>query len=84
MHVAFAVEHQVRRFDVAVNDAFPMRHVKCLRCLLEPREDALGRLRTSLPKDIVERAPAQMLHDDVRAIVVLADIEDRDGVGLAG
>ena len=82
--MTFAVQHQVRGFDVSVNDTFTVRSVESASCFLEPRDDALGRLRPGGAEHVVERPAAEVLHDDVGAVVVLADVEDRDDIGLAG
>ena len=84
MHVAFAIEQQVCRLDVAVDDTRRVRSVECAADLIQPRQDLLRGLRSSAAEYVVERAAAQVLHHDVRPCAVLADIEDRDDVGLAG
>ena len=60
-----------------------VRRVERRRGLREPRERPAGRLR-ALPREPVgERAAGEVLHDDVRAALVLADVEDRDRVRRA-
>ena len=83
MDVALAIEQQVPWLAVAVDDTLGMRGVEGAAGLLEPNEDLQRLLRTSFAQHVVERAAAQVLHDDVRPLVVLADIEDGHGVGLA-
>ena len=72
-----AVEEQVRRLDVAVDDPARVRRVERRRRLLEPVERASERLRAVAHEPVGERAAGEVLHHDVRAAVVLADVEDR-------
>ena len=84
VNVPFRVEQQICRLDVSVHDAFTMCDVERASGFLEPREDLFGRTGAFGAKDVVERSAAEVLHDDVGTSVVLADVEDRDGVRLTG
>ena len=79
-----SVEHEVRRLDVTVDDAVAMGGIDRRRRLLEPLErlpDLLG----PIPLDpFLERAPAQIFHDDERPPRVLSDVEHRHDVRLSG
>ena len=81
--MAFTVEHQVRGLDVPMDDAFAMRRVESSSRFLEPREDAFGGRSSAASEHIVEGPATEVLHHDVRAVVVLADVVDRNGVGLS-
>src|SRR5205807_8350857 len=82
--VAVAVEEQVPRLDVAVDDAAPVRMVERRGGLLEPAQGAVDGLRALAGDAVVERPAAQVLHDDEGPLVPLADVKDRDRVRLAG
>ena len=41
-----------------------------------------SRDRVALLQEILERRPAQQLHDDEEAVAVFADVEDRDDVRM--
>jgi hypothetical protein len=81
--VVRAVEQQVRRLHVAVDDAVPVSRVEGGGGLLEPGERLRGVDEAARPDAILDRAAAEVLHDDERALVPLADVVDRDGVRLA-
>ena len=75
------VEEEVRRLDVAVNDSETVSGVERLRSLPKPGEAAQeDRLP---PRPLSERSARQVLHDDERAPLPLADVEDRDDVRVA-
>ena len=84
MDVPVAIEQKICRLHVAVDDTLLVRGIDCLRSLLEPREDTLGRLSSLRSQDVLERSAAEVLHDDVRTFVMLADVEDRHRVTLSG
>ena len=67
-----------------MHDAVLVRSVERSRRLSKPGEHALGRLGPVLPQYVVERAAAQILHDDVGTPFVLADVVDHHGVRLPG
>ena len=66
-----------------MDDAVPVCGVQCGRSLLEPVERLVAR-RRSLPQPVLEGAALEMLHDDERPAVPLADVEDRDRARLRG
>src|SRR4029077_5225760 len=70
--------------DVAVDDPVVVCGVEGNRCLLEPGERAGGRLGSVAAQPVLERPAAEVLHDDERAPLPLADVEDRDRARLAG
>ena len=63
-----------------MDDAVRVRRVERRRGLCEPGERAAGRLRALVREPVGERAAGEVLHHDVRAPLVLADVEDRDRV----
>ena len=71
------VQEQVRRLDVAMDDSARMRCVERGCRLAEPLERASDRLRALADEPIGERAAREVLHHDVRVILVLADVKDR-------
>ena len=75
------VEQQVRRLDVAVDDAGVVRGVERRGGLAQPaqRRSSCGISRAGA-QPVGHRAAAQQLHDHERAAVVLADVVDRDDV----
>src|SRR3954451_1173252 len=77
------VQQQVRRLDVAVDDAVGGRRVERGPGLLEPRQRPRWRLRALLAQPVLKRPPGEVLHHDERATLPLADVEDRDRAGLA-
>ena len=81
-HVRVAVEQEVRRLDVAVDDALLVRAVERDSGLGEPLQRLSGR-DAALAEPIVDGAAVEVLHDDVRLLPVLADVEDRDDVRRA-
>src|SRR6476659_5895361 len=60
-----------------------MRRVQRVRSLLEPLQRATRR-HCSVAQLLLERAAAQVLHDDVWPLVMLADVVDRDDVRIPG
>jgi len=66
-----------------MDDAFTVRRVESARRFLEPGEEAFRGFRPAASDHIVERPAAEVLHDDVRTVAVLADVVDRNGVGLS-
>ena len=81
--VRIAVEQEVRRLDVAVDDALLVRAIERHSGLGEPLQRLSGR-DASLPETVVDGAAVEVLHDDVRLLPVLADVEDGDDVRRAG
>ena len=72
------VQEQVRRLHVPVDDPVGVRGVERRRRLAEPLEGAAHRLYALSLEPVCERAAGEILHHDVGAAAVLADVEDRD------
>jgi hypothetical protein len=66
-----------------MHDAVRVRRVECERRVAEPLERVALR-DGAAPQPVLERAAGQVLHDDERPLGVLADVEDRHRVRLAG
>jgi hypothetical protein len=79
---ALLVEKQVGRLDVAVHQAPAVRVGQAL-CHLGPQ---MGRLRMGQPdaavEQVAQRAPAEILQDQIWAIGVLTPVEDAQHVGV--
>ena len=78
-----AVEEEVRRLDVSMDDAVAVRGVEGFGRLREPGERLLG-VDAAAPGADGQCPAREMLHDRERPTLVLADVEDRDHVRLAG
>ncbi len=77
-------DHDVRRLEVAVDDAHVMGFVERTRDLRGEAGGALGRDWPELLDVARQRPAAHVLHDDVEELAGrLAEVEDRDGVGVA-
>ena len=79
VHAVLLVQQEIRGLHVSMHDALSVRGVQTRGSLAEP----LGRQARSNrggSDSIVDRAPVQVLHDDERLAVVLADVEDRHDV----
>jgi hypothetical protein len=83
VHVLVLVQEQVRGLHVAVDDALGVRGVERSRGLLEPLE-CLPRRDPPRSDAILERAAAEVFHDDEGAAYRLSDVEDRDDVRATG
>ena len=81
VHAVLVVQQQVRRLHVPMDDALRVCGVQAGRGLAEPldraaRSDRLG------ASTVVDGAAVEVLHDDERLAVVLADVEDRHDVRM--
>src|SRR5437763_1162672 len=75
-------ENQVRRLDVAMDDAACVREVECLQELRCDR-DQLAELEARLPVQIFAQSrPIDVFHRDERDFLVLAVFVDADDVGV--
>ena len=81
VHAVLLVQQEVRRLHVSMHDALSVCGVQTRGGLAKPLDrPAWSDRRRSDP--IVNGAPVQVLHDDERLAVVLADVEDRDDVRM--
>ena len=79
--VTVAVDEDVLRFDVAVDDARQMRGRQTLGDL--PRDAAeLAQAQEALADQLLERAPLDVLEDEVVVVVAGAPVDERDHVGM--
>ncbi len=81
VHAVLVVQQQIRRLHVPVDDALGVCGIEAGRGLAEPldratRSDRLG------ASTIVDGAAVEVLHDDERLAVVLADVEDGHDVRM--
>ena len=72
----------VARLDVAVIDRRVVRGAQAGAELDHEIELAFDRHRVALLQEVLERRPAQQLHDDEETVAVFADVEDRDDVRM--
>jgi hypothetical protein len=79
LHDAVVAHHDVLGLDIAVDDAFPVRGGERSGGVREPA-DAHPERRVARLDRAPERAAGDELHDDIRRAIVLADVEDGDGV----
>lgn len=77
-----AGDQNVGRLDVTVHDPLPMGVVQAARQLTGQIADLLERQDALLPEHRVEAETLHVLHGDVVEVAFLADIEDRDDVGM--
>ena len=80
LDAAVVADEHVVRLDVAVDDAVLVGVAQAGEHLHRDRDRALGRERALLLDDLLERAPLEVLHRDVRAAVGLAAVVDGDDV----
>ena len=81
VHLAVVVEQEVAGLHVSMDDAGGVRGVQSAGGLVEPGDRRVVR-HSSFAKPIRQRAAAEVLHDDERRPVGLADIEDRHHIGM--
>ena len=76
------VEEDVGRLQVGVNDPFRVRERESVGDLDRDAHRVAGLQRTGLLDALLHRSARQVLHDDERGIVDLADVVDRDDVRM--
>ena len=81
LYVAVRLHHDVLRLDVAVDDVMVVGDGERLRNLRADLRDLLAVEGAVLADAALEVGPAQVLHDDVVGVAVLAPVVDRDDVG---
>ena len=80
-NLAVGSEHQVRRLDVAVDDACRVRGIERATCLLEPGK-AERRRNAARAHPVGQRSAREELHHDRGLPGDVGDVEDRDHVRL--
>ena len=79
LHVTARSDEDVGGFDVAVDDARGMRGVQRVGDL-DPTSSTVSSLEWTGGEPILQRRALQILHDDERSPVLLADVVDRADV----
>ena len=79
---AAIAEHDVRRLDVAVDDAEPVGIIERAGDLGADPGDGLERHPARLAQMLVERDAVEQFHGDIGKAVRLADVVDGDDVGV--
>ena len=76
-----AREQHVRRREIEMHDALAMRGRQRRREIAcDPQR--VERAATALREPFAQRRPVDILHHEVRAALVIADLEDRDDVRM--
>ena len=83
VHAILVVEQEVRGLDVPMDDALRVRGIQAVRRLPEPFDRTAGG-KGRRPDAVVNRAAVEVLHDDERLAVVLADVEHGHDVRMRG
>jgi hypothetical protein len=78
-----AVQHDVGRLDIAMNDAGVVRVGKAGTQILDHRQAPRHRQRRPLTEHMREGFPGDVLHRHERTTRVFADVEDDDDVRVA-
>ena len=74
-------DEDVRRLDVAMDNAGGVSRIQCVGDFDSKREQSLSFERTARYA-VLQRHPVQKLHGDERLIIVFADFVDRADVGM--
>lgn len=83
--IAFAnhsTNENIRRFNIAMNDAALMGFVDALEDLSNDINRSQGRHFLFAHEDLIERIALDMFHDDIHVIVVHAGIDELDRIGM--
>ncbi len=83
VEISGLVEQEVSRLDVPVHDTAAVCSVERASRLVEPGERLIHRRRPADAEPVLQRPAPEMLHDDERPPLPLADVEDRDRARLA-
>src|SRR5690606_19514652 len=66
LDIAVTGQHDVRRLDVAVNDAAPVAVVECAQDAVHQLHGTLGHQTAVGTQELAQGPPVDVLHDDVR------------------
>ncbi|MFN7915380.1 MAG: hypothetical protein U0Q55_08565 [Vicinamibacterales bacterium] len=83
LHRTVRVHHDVQRLDVAVDDPGLVRVGEAAADLFDDAQLPPDGERRVLLDGLGQRLARDVLHDDVRPVLVIADVEDRDDVRVA-
>ena len=81
-HDARVEEEQVRGLDIAVDHSLLVRVGEAPANLRHVSDHLMGRQRPAAREDLFQVLPLQILHDDVRAALMLVGIDGPDDVGV--
>jgi len=82
LRIAPRRDEDVRRLDVAVDEAVGVRRVECVGDLRRPGDELVRRDRSAVDP-LLERRSFEELHHDERPALVIADVEDAADVRVA-
>ena len=74
-------DENVRRLDVAVDDAFGMRSIECIGNLDGERENQF-RFQRATADAMLQRHAVEILHDDEVLTFALVNLEDHADIGV--
>ena len=75
-------DHDIRRLDVAVQDAHVVRVFDTLQGLAEQRHRSRCHHRFRIANDVVERGAVDELHHHVEVVAAAEEREERGGIGM--
>jgi hypothetical protein len=81
LHGAVAAHHDVRGFDVAMDESRAMRRKQARAYPFHPF-DLVGERRPALPHDVAQRPAVHVLHRDERLAGMFSDVVEDDDVGV--